>query len=49
MNGSIGINEQWKKIHEKVSKKGKANRLEVSNALAMLGIVVINVVHVVNR
>ena len=33
----------------KVIKKGKVDGFEVSDALAMLGIVVLNVVRIVNR
>jgi len=46
---SIGINEQWKNSHEKGNRKGKLNGLEVPDALDTLGIVVLNVVHAVNR
>ena len=47
--GSIEVNGWWYENHEKGNIKGKVNGFEVSDALAMLGIIVLNVVHVVNR
>ena len=36
------------KNHEKGSRKGKENGIEASNALANLGTLVLNVIHVVH-
>jgi len=43
--GPTGITGQWKENHEKGNREGKLNGFEASNALAMLGIFVLNVVH----
>jgi len=42
---SIGINGWWQDNHEKDNNKGKVNGFETSDALAMLGTIVLNVVH----
>jgi len=44
----IGVNGQWWENHEKGNMKSKVNGWEASNALAMLGTVVLNVVNVVH-
>jgi len=49
MVGSIWINERWYNNHGRGNNKGKVNGHEVSDALAMLGIIVLTVMHVVNK
>jgi len=42
---SIVVNRQWQYTHVKGNRKGKVNEYEVLDALAMLGMIVLNVVH----
>jgi len=44
----IVINGRWQNNHDKGNRKGKANGFEASNALNMLGMIVLNIVHVVH-
>jgi len=43
------MNGQWQDNHEKGNKKGKVNGIKVTNALAMLVIVVLKIVHIVHE
>ena len=43
--GSIGVNGRWHDSHEKGTRKGNVNGFEVTNDLAKLGTVLLNVVH----
>ena len=42
-------NGWWQDSHEKGNIKGKVNGFDVSDALAMLGTVFLNIVHVVHE
>ena len=43
------INGWWQNSHGKDNRKGKENGFEALNTLVMLGIVVLNVVHVMHE
>ena len=43
------VNGRWRYKHEKGNEKGRVNGSKVSDALATLGTVVLNIVHVVHE
>lgn len=45
----IEVNGKWQENHENYNRKGEVNGFDTSDALAMLGTVVLNVVHVLHK